>query len=37
MSDLTATSLHGRPLVTGFYEQRTGSVQYVVADAETKH
>lgn len=37
MSDQTATPLHGRPLVTGFYEKRTGSVQYVVADPETKH
>ena len=36
MSDQTATRLHGHPLVTGFYEKRTGSVQYVVADPETK-
>jgi glyoxylase-like metal-dependent hydrolase (beta-lactamase superfamily II) len=28
--------LHGRPIVKGFYEKRTGSVQYVVADPETK-
>jgi len=37
MLDQTATPLHGCPLVTGFYEKRTGSVQYVVADPETKH
>ena len=36
MSDPTATPLQGRPLVTGFYEKQTGSVQYVVADPETK-
>jgi glyoxylase-like metal-dependent hydrolase (beta-lactamase superfamily II) len=28
--------LHGRPIVKGFYEKRTGSVQYVVADPETR-
>jgi len=33
----TLTSpLHGRPIVKGFYEKRTGSVQYVVADPETR-
>ena len=26
----------GRPLVKGFFEKRTSSVQYVVADPETK-
>lgn len=26
----------GRPLVKGFFEKRTSSVQYVVADSETK-
>ncbi|MBM1174192.1 MBL fold metallo-hydrolase [Microvirga arabica] len=31
-----APSLHGRSIVTGFYEKRTGSVQYVVADPDTK-
>lgn len=30
------TPLHGRPLVKGFYDKPTGSVQYVVADPETK-
>ncbi|MFC4173241.1 MBL fold metallo-hydrolase [Microvirga sp. GCM10011540] len=28
--------LRGKPLVTGFFEKRTNSVQYVVADPETK-
>lgn len=28
--------LRGRPLVAGFFEKRTSSVQYVVADPETK-
>lgn len=28
--------LHGHPLVKGFFEKRTSSVQYVVADPETK-
>lgn len=36
MSAQTSSSLHGRPIVKGFYEKRTGSVQYVVADPETK-
>lgn len=27
----------GRPIVAGFFERRTSSVQYVVADPETKH
>jgi len=34
MSSLTSP-LHDRPIVKGFYEKRTGSVQYVVADPET--
>lgn len=29
-------SLNGRPIVKGFFEKRTSSVQYVVADPETK-
>lgn len=29
-------ALHGRPLVKGFFEKRTSSVQYVVADPETR-
>lgn len=32
----TSTPLHGHPIVKGFYEKRTGSVQYVAADPETK-
>ncbi|MDY8111151.1 MBL fold metallo-hydrolase [Fulvimarina sp. 2208YS6-2-32] len=28
--------LFGRPIVTGFFDKRTSSVQYVVADPETK-
>ncbi|MEE1657833.1 MBL fold metallo-hydrolase [Microvirga sp. CF3062] len=36
MPAVTAFSLHGRPIVKGFYERRTGSVQYVVADPATK-
>ena len=36
MSAQTSSSLHGRPIVKGFYEKRTGSVQYVVADPETR-
>lgn len=31
----TPDALDGRPLVTGFFEPRTGSVQYVVADPVT--
>lgn len=27
---------HGRPIVIGFFEKRTSSIQYVVADPETK-
>ncbi|SCY93766.1 MBL fold metallo-hydrolase [Microvirga guangxiensis] len=36
MSAQTSSPLRGRPIVKGFYEKRTGSVQYVVADPETK-
>ena len=36
MSAQTSSPLHGRPVVKGFYEKRTGSVQYVVTDPETK-
>ena len=32
----TSQSLHGRPIVKGFFEKRTSSVQYVVSDPETK-
>lgn len=32
----TSPNLQGRPLVQGFFEKRTSSVQYVVADPETK-
>lgn len=36
MGTTTSRSLRGRPLVQGFFEKRTSSVQYVVADPETK-
>jgi glyoxylase-like metal-dependent hydrolase (beta-lactamase superfamily II) len=36
MTSQTSSPVHGRPIVKGFYEKRTGSVQYVVADPETK-
>lgn len=37
MTDAVIPSgLHGRPVVAGFFEKRTFSVQYVVADPETK-
>ncbi|MFC4171597.1 MBL fold metallo-hydrolase [Microvirga sp. GCM10011540] len=36
MSEQARSSLRGHPTVKGFYEKRTGSVQYVVADPETK-
>ncbi|WP_114187951.1 MBL fold metallo-hydrolase [Microvirga aerophila] len=36
MSTPTSLPLNARPLVTGFYEKRTNSVQYVVADPETR-
>jgi glyoxylase-like metal-dependent hydrolase (beta-lactamase superfamily II) len=32
----TALSQHARPIVKGFFEKRTCSIQYVVADPETK-
>jgi len=36
MGDRDPTGLSGPPLVKGFFEKRTSSVQYVVADPETK-
>ena len=36
MGATTSQSLHGRPIVKGFFEKRTSSVQYVVTDPETK-
>ncbi|QFU16715.1 MBL fold metallo-hydrolase [Microvirga thermotolerans] len=36
MSHSHSSPLQGRPIVKGFYEKRTGSIQYVVADPETK-
>jgi glyoxylase-like metal-dependent hydrolase (beta-lactamase superfamily II) len=36
MSTPTSPTLNARPLVTGFYEKRTNSVQYVVVDPETR-
>jgi glyoxylase-like metal-dependent hydrolase (beta-lactamase superfamily II) len=36
MSAQISTPMRGRPVVKGFYEKRTGSIQYVVADPETK-
>ena len=32
----TPQALKGLPVVKGFYEERTGSIQYVVADPETR-
>jgi glyoxylase-like metal-dependent hydrolase (beta-lactamase superfamily II) len=32
----SSAPLYGRPIVKGFFEQRTSSVQYVVGDPETK-
>lgn len=32
----SSSSLPGKPIVKGFFEKRTSSVQYVVADPETK-
>lgn len=32
----SSSSLRGRPIVKGFFEKRTSSVQYVIADPETK-
>jgi glyoxylase-like metal-dependent hydrolase (beta-lactamase superfamily II) len=36
MPDRVPSTLRGRPLVKGFFEKRTSSVQYVVADPDTK-
>lgn len=36
MSNQTAGALRGHPVVTGFHDEPTGSIQYVVADSETK-
>lgn len=36
MTAETASSLHVRPVIKGFFEPRTCSIQYVVADPETK-
>lgn len=36
MSGENRSSFHGRPIVAGFFEKRTSSIQYVVADPETK-
>jgi len=36
MGATTSQSPHGRPIVKGFFEKRTSSVQYVVADPGTK-
>ena len=36
MSAMDANHLSGKPIVTGFFEKRTSSVQYVLADPETK-
>jgi hypothetical protein len=32
MSDQTIEALRGHPIVTGFHDEPTGSIQYVVAD-----
>ena len=36
MSLQSSAPLYGRPIVKGFFEKRTSSVQYVVGDPETK-
>ena len=36
MAATTSQCLHERPVVKGFFEKRTASVQYIVADPETK-
>lgn len=36
MTGETSSQLQGRPIVAGFFEKRTSSVQYVVADPVTK-
>ena len=34
---MAKSALRGRPIVKGFFDKRTFSVQYVVADPETRH
>nr|WP_244626183.1 hypothetical protein [Bradyrhizobium betae] len=34
---MVKSALQGRPIVKGFFDKRTFSVQYVVADPETRH
>ena len=36
MSDSNSVAVHRCPIVKGFFEKRTSSIQYVVADPETK-
>jgi len=36
MSVSNSVAVHRRPIVKGFFEKRTSSIQYVVADPETK-
>ena len=36
MTNKKSTCRHGRPVVTGFFEKRTSSVQYVVVDPESQ-
>jgi glyoxylase-like metal-dependent hydrolase (beta-lactamase superfamily II) len=36
MTNEESIGRHGHPIVTGFFERRTSSVQYVVADPETR-
>lgn len=36
MTDKFAASLRGHPIVTGFHDEPTGSIQYIVADPATK-
>lgn len=37
MSGQSSAPLHGPPIVKAFHDEPTGSVQYVVADPETRH
>jgi glyoxylase-like metal-dependent hydrolase (beta-lactamase superfamily II) len=37
MTEPSSPRLAARPIVTGFFERRTFSIQYVLADPETKH
>ena len=37
MTGQSYTQHQACPIVTGFFERRTSSIQYVVADPETKH